>query len=940
VAFSLGRAEGELALKYTGHGAATQAEADITRVQAAGAKGGQGFDKVGRAALVAGAAVAGGLALAVNAAANFEQRMSGIQAVSGATADQMELIRAKALQLGKDTKFSASEAAQAMEELSKAGLTIPEIMNGAADATVALAAAGEIELPQAATIAANAMNQFGLSAQQLPKVADLIAGAANASAIDVNEFSQSMQQAGAAAHLAGVSFPDLATSIALMGNAGIKGSDAGTSLKTMLLNLNPATKKQSELMKKLGIITEEGGNRFFDASGKAKSMADIAQVLQDSLKGMTQQQKLATLETLFGSDAIRAAAVVSGAGAKGFNNMAAAMDKVKAADVAATRMNNLKGQIEQMKGSLETAAIIIGTALIPSLTAVVKFVTGLINAFANLSPQTQRLVGVFAAAAATFLLVFGTLLKLVSIARNVASAFTLMWAAAGGPATIIIAAIIAIVAVMVLLYNKVKPVHDAINALGRLLLTAFTAVKPIIDTLVLGFQNFIRVLQGASAGGSGFVGFMGRLGAVVRDVVIPNLIKFGQFLLTTFGPIFTQVKSIILGFINSIRSYFQSIAPMLATVGNAIRAVWNAIWPPLLVVVRFVFGFLLNYIMGTLKLLAVGIRILLAGIANIFRGVFNIIGGIVRIFLAILTGNWRQALQGLLQVAKGIWQLIKGVFQTILGAAIVAICVSALKTIGAVFKAGFNAARAVVTGSMNAIRAVVSAVMGAIRGVVSAGTGAVRAAFSALNAIRGVVSGIMNGVLGIIRNILGSAAGVVTGALSRVVGAVAGFAGRMFAAGANIVGSLISGLTSRLGGLMSIASKVASVIAKVLPGSPVKEGPLRALNHGHAGGQIIKMLVDGINARRSDLIAAARSVSVPLGDTLVASPLAMAGAATGGTRSGAAAPALAPSGPGVDALASAVLRGLTGARLEIDKDGVGRIVASRFIPGLAMGGTT
>ena len=176
-----------------------------------------------------GAVAAGGFGLAVNAAAGFEQRLSGIKAVSGATEAQMAAISDKALQLGADTKFSASEAAQAIEELVKAGISVDDALNGAADATVNLAAAGEIELPRAAEIAANAMSVFNLQASEMPHVADLIAGAANASAIDVEQFAQSLQQSGAAANLAGLSFDDLSVGIAAMGNAGIKGSDAGVA---------------------------------------------------------------------------------------------------------------------------------------------------------------------------------------------------------------------------------------------------------------------------------------------------------------------------------------------------------------------------------------------------------------------------------------------------------------------------------------------------------------------------------------------------------------------------------------------------------------------------------------------------------------------------------------------------------------------------------------
>jgi TP901 family phage tail tape measure protein len=336
------------------------------------------------------------------AAANFEQRLSAIKAVSGATEGQMGKLSDKALQLGKDTQFSAGESAQAMEELIKAGLSVGDVLNGAADATVNLAAAGEVSMPEAATIASNAMNQFGLSAKDMVGVADQIAGAANASAIDVSDFGQSLAQVGAVANLAGVDFKDTATAIAIMGNAGIKGSDAGTSLKSMLSRLQPTTKKQASLMKELGIVTKDGSNQFYDQAGNLKDLGKVSGVLQNSLKGMTKQQKQAALQTLFGSDAIRAAAVLSDKGAKGFDKMSAAMGKVKAADVAATKMDNFKGSIEQMKGSLETLGITMGSVLLPGLRKVVDALTEVINWVTNLrSGQQKAIVAGLALAAAS-----------------------------------------------------------------------------------------------------------------------------------------------------------------------------------------------------------------------------------------------------------------------------------------------------------------------------------------------------------------------------------------------------------------------------------------------------------------------------------------------------------------------------------------------------------
>lgn len=327
----------------------------------------------------AGVAVAAGLTAAISAAASFEKQMSAVGAVSGATQDEMKQLSDLALQLGKDTSFSASEAAKGLEELVKGGVTIPDIMNGAAQATLNLAAAGGVDLATAAEIASTALNTFNLSGNDMAHVSDLIAGAANASAIDVNDFRLSMASAGSVVKLVGGNFDDMTTAITAMGNAGIKGSDAGTSLKTMLLNLQPQTKQQIALFDQLGITTNGTANKFFDAQGHIKSFADVSGVLETALQGMTDQQKEATLATAFGTDGIRAAAIMADLGATGFQNLADKIGSISAADVAAQRLNNLSGDLEQLGGSAETAGIRLGQAFQEPVREATQALTKFIN---------------------------------------------------------------------------------------------------------------------------------------------------------------------------------------------------------------------------------------------------------------------------------------------------------------------------------------------------------------------------------------------------------------------------------------------------------------------------------------------------------------------------------------------------------------------------------
>lgn len=377
-----------------------EAESGLASLGAKIGSAGSALATLGGAAVLGGiAALGAGLTASVSAAATFESKMSAVKAVSGATASEMTQLSGLALQLGKDTSFSASEAADGIGELVKAGVSMGDIMGGAAAASLNLAAAGGVEVAEAAEIASNAMNVFNLKGSEMGHVADVIAGAANASAIDVSDFKMSLAASGSVAATVGIGFEDLATSIAVMGQAGIKGSDAGTSLKTMMLNLTPATKGQMAVAKELGIVTADGANKFFDATGKAKSMAEIAGVLQTATAGLTEQQKLQALQTLFGTDAIRAAAVMAKAGAEGFNTMAESIGKVSAADVAKERLNNLKGSLEQLKGSVETAGIMIGTALLPGLKSMVDGLTAGINTGIGI---IEKMPAAWASAIATF----------------------------------------------------------------------------------------------------------------------------------------------------------------------------------------------------------------------------------------------------------------------------------------------------------------------------------------------------------------------------------------------------------------------------------------------------------------------------------------------------------------------------------------------------------
>lgn len=328
-----------------------------------------------------GRTTAGGLALAtvgigyaVNAAADFEQTMSEVESVTGASTREMGQLERAAMTLGASTKYSAGEVAGAQVELGKAGLSASQIIGGALPAALALAAAGNLDLSAAAQFTVRAMDQFGLAASDTTRIADAFAAAANITTGDVNDFGMALSQGGATARAAGLSFDETMVALTALGRASVFGSDAGTSLKAALTQLIAPTTKQAR-------AAEAAGLSFIDAAGNMRSMAEISAMLRERTEGMTRAQRTALFTTLAGTDGVRTLLALYNAGPAALNGYERSLtESGTAARVAAVQQDNLRGRLEQLQGAAETAAIKFGSVLIPMLSdgadAAADFIAG------------------------------------------------------------------------------------------------------------------------------------------------------------------------------------------------------------------------------------------------------------------------------------------------------------------------------------------------------------------------------------------------------------------------------------------------------------------------------------------------------------------------------------------------------------------------------------
>lgn len=332
-------------------------------------------------AVVAGGGLATGIGVAVSQAANFESAIDNVGSLVNATDTQLEQLANAALALGQDISLSgigASDAAAAMAELAAAGFSVGEMTDGATRGVLLLASATGTAVPVAAQIAGDSFNIFrqamNLTAADMPRLANLFVGASNVSSIGLTDIGESMKYVGPIAAAMGISIEDVTAAIAALGNQGIKGSEAGTSLRTVIASLSDPSKEARKVMNDLGLS-------FFDGSGHMKDFAGISEELKSKLSGLTDQQRAAALSTLFGREAMSAATVLYGEGAAGIQKyMQAIEDQGNAAAIGARRNDNLKGAIEALKGAGETALIAFGRGLTPGLQDLATKLAGGVSA--------------------------------------------------------------------------------------------------------------------------------------------------------------------------------------------------------------------------------------------------------------------------------------------------------------------------------------------------------------------------------------------------------------------------------------------------------------------------------------------------------------------------------------------------------------------------------
>ena len=633
--------------KEAGSGSATLAE--VSNVTG---KFGGTMKSAGQALMpVTGALTAAGAA-SVSMATNFEDAMSQAAGALNIPTDQMGELRDLAIQVGQDTIFSATEAGNAITELAKGGLTEADIKAGALQTTMDLAASSGMDLGSAANTVVQAMGAFGLSADQSAEAANALAGAAAASSTDVEPLTEGLSQCSAQANNAGWSIQETTAVLGRFADAGITGSDAGTSLKTMLQRLAAPTDEAAGKIEALGIQTR-------DSSGNLLGASDMAEELQNKLGGLSAAERDAALQTIFGSDATRAATVMMNSGEEGLQKYISATNDQEAAQrLANSQMSDTSRAIEEMKGSLETAAISIGSALAPAVEKVAGFISDLADKFSSLPSGVQTaivVIGVIVAALGPLLIIIGQVSLGISALTGAFSALSVPILPIIGIIAGVIAAIVAIIAIVKNWGSIVEWFQGVWNTVWTMVQNLWTTVwtaisqNPVVQTIITTVQSL-------------FTGLVSTLSAIwsTIQVIASNAWEL--------------IKNVVLGpvllLIDLVTGDFESLASDAQNIWNNIKSAASNIWNAIMSSVSNIASNIKTSAINAFQSMVSGIGSALSGLGGIiqsgFRSAINFITSLPgkavawgRDFIDGLKDGILSGISGIVDAVKGIGDKIR-----------------------------------------------------------------------------------------------------------------------------------------------------------------------------------------------------------------------------------------------------------------------------------------
>jgi TP901 family phage tail tape measure protein len=632
VAVDVGSAVGYLDLDISGFLAglrSAQSEADTASKNIA-TKIGNNLSSAGKSLTSAGSTltksvtvpIVGAGTAVVKLSSDFESAMSKVSAISGATGSDLDALNQKAQEMGAKTKFSATESAEAFTYMAMAGWKTEDMLQGI-DGIMALAAADGLDLATTSDIVTDALTAFGLSASDSGHFADVLAKAASNANTNVTLLGESFKYAAPVAGALGYSAEDTAIALGLMANAGIKGSQGGTALRSSLSRLIKPTDDAAALMEKYGLS-------MTNADGSMKSLGQVMDMLRNNMGDLTEAEQAQAAATLFGQEAMSGMLSIINASDKDYEKLTSAIYDADGAaqEMADTMLDNLGGQLTLLKSALEGLAIQFGEILFPYIKQFVTWLQNLTQKLQNLTPEQKEQIVKWAAVAASI-----------------------------GPVLLVVG-------------KLVTGIGGLITTLGKIP-GAVSSISGGMTKLVTGFKNIGEGITLAKAGFPGMAAQASKLGAAIGGITAPvaaviaiiaalvaafaTLWKTNEEFRNKMTSIWNEIKETVGGFCDGIVERINSLGFDFKNITEVLWSIWKGFCDLLAPVFTGVFQY----------------------IADTIGVVLDVILGIFDVFISIFKGDWEGAWEAVKGIFLSVWNYIKDWFTNILntiGGVLDAVC--------------------------------------------------------------------------------------------------------------------------------------------------------------------------------------------------------------------------------------------------------------------------
>ena len=695
---------------------------------------------------------------AVKTAADFDAGMSQVAAISGATGDDLEALRDKAREMGSKTKFSASEAASAMEYMAMAGWKTGDMLGGI-EGIMNLAAASGEDLATTSDIVTDALTAFGLSAEDSGHFADILAAASSNANTNVSMMGETFKYCAPIAGALGFSAEDTAEAIGLMANAGIKSTQAGTALRTIMNNLTGEVKISGKAIGDVTIATT-------NADGSMRDLSDILADCRTAFSGLSESEKAQAAETLVGKNAMSGFLALMNAAPEDIDKLSNAIDNCDgtAESMAATMQDNLAGQLTILKSQLEELAISFGEILMPAIRSIVSHIQGFIDKLNGMDESQKKAIitiGLVVAAIGPLLVIIGTVISKVGVAMQgfvkLAGAFNKIKAAAsagtgifgklgaaiGGvsaPVLAVVAVIAVLVAAFVHLWNTNEGFREAI-------LGTWEKIKTTVSNFVEGIRERLAAL-----------------GISFSDIA-ETIKAIWNGLCAVLAPIFE-------GAFNAIANVLQTVLGVITGILDVFIGLFTGNWEQVWTGVKEIFSSIWEGIKGAFQNAIDTIRGIADAVLGWFGTSWNDVWSSVKAFFE---GIWN----GIASFFSGIWNGIQNTVTTVLNAikSVIATVWNAIKTTITTVLNGtkttvtsvWNAIKSTVTSVLDGIKSTVSSVWNGIKSTISSVVEGIKSTVSsAFNAVKSTATSIWNSIKTAIETPINAARDAVKGAIDKI----------------------------------------------------------------------------------------------------------------------------------------------------------------------------